>query len=116
MLTSSTRPVPRPSLSLSNLPAAATRPSPPCLFPRKWHFMVSFGASSSAAAAAPAPGVNLQPLESALAKKDSNAVKEALDQLREVGWAKRWSSQPYVSRRTVSHLTRFRVLYTYIYL
>uniref|UniRef100_A0A2P2LAX9 Uncharacterized protein n=1 Tax=Rhizophora mucronata TaxID=61149 RepID=A0A2P2LAX9_RHIMU len=102
MLTSSTRPVPRPSLSLSNLPAAATRPSPPCLFPRKWHFMVSFGASSSAAAAAPAPGVNLQPLESALAKKDSNAVKEALDQLREVGWAKRWSSQPYVSRRTTS--------------
>lgn len=35
-------------------------------------------------------------------QKDSNAVKEALDQLREVGWAKKWSSQPYVSRRTVS--------------
>lgn len=35
-------------------------------------------------------------------QKDSNAVKEALDQLSEVGWAKRWSSQPYVSRRTVS--------------
>ena len=35
-------------------------------------------------------------------QKDSNAVKEALDQLNEVGWAKRWSSQPYVSRRMVS--------------
>lgn len=35
-------------------------------------------------------------------QKDSTAVKEALDQLSEVGWAKQWSSQPYVSRRTVS--------------
>lgn len=35
-------------------------------------------------------------------QKDSAAVTEALDQLREVGWAKQWSSQPYVSRRTVS--------------
>lgn len=35
-------------------------------------------------------------------QKDSNAVKEALDQLREVGWAKKWSSQPYVSRRMTS--------------
>ncbi|KAL2907223.1 EF-hand protein 5 [Bienertia sinuspersici] len=34
--------------------------------------------------------------------KDTDAVKEALDQLREVGWAKRWSSQPYVSRRSAS--------------
>jgi len=35
-------------------------------------------------------------------QKDSSAVKEALDQLSEIGWAKKWSSQPYVSRRTVS--------------
>lgn len=35
-------------------------------------------------------------------QKDSDAVKEALDQLGEIGWAKKWSSQPYVSRRTVS--------------
>lgn len=35
-------------------------------------------------------------------QKDSNAVKEALDQLSEGGWAKKWGSQPYVSRRTVS--------------
>ncbi|KAF8364792.1 hypothetical protein HHK36_033231 [Tetracentron sinense] len=34
--------------------------------------------------------------------KDSDAVKDALDQLREVGWAKKWSSQPYVSRRMTS--------------
>ncbi|PNX92278.1 hypothetical protein L195_g015412 [Trifolium pratense] len=54
-------------------------------------------ASSSAA-----PGVDLNSLDSAIAKKDSNAVKEALDQLSEIGWAKKWSSQPYVSRRTTS--------------
>lgn len=54
-------------------------------------------ASSSAA-----PGIDLTTLESAFAKKDSDAVKEALDQLSEVGWAKKWSSQPYVSRRTTS--------------
>jgi hypothetical protein len=35
-------------------------------------------------------------------QKSSGDVKEALDQLRELGWAKRWSSQPYVSRRTIS--------------
>ncbi|XP_057970754.1 uncharacterized protein LOC131159685 [Malania oleifera] len=49
-----------------------------------------------------APGVDLKTLESAIAKKDSEAAKEALDQLREVGWSKKWSSQPYVSRRTTS--------------
>ncbi|XP_022773858.1 uncharacterized protein LOC111316107 isoform X2 [Durio zibethinus] len=54
-------------------------------------------ASSSAA-----PDVDLKTLESAISKKDSGAVKEALDQLSEVGWAKKWSSQPYVSRRTTS--------------
>ena len=35
-------------------------------------------------------------------QKSSDDVKQALDQLRELGWAKRWGSQPYVSRRTVS--------------
>ncbi|KAL5703814.1 hypothetical protein ACHQM5_022320 [Ranunculus cassubicifolius] len=54
-------------------------------------------ASSSAA---PAPGVDLQGLELAISQKDSDAVKEALDQLSEIGWAKKWKSQPYVSRRT----------------
>ncbi|KAG8383447.1 hypothetical protein BUALT_Bualt04G0014200 [Buddleja alternifolia] len=54
-------------------------------------------ASSSAA-----PGIDFTTLESAIAKKDSSAVKEALDQLSELGWAKKWSSQPYISRRTTS--------------
>lgn len=39
---------------------------------------------------------------SCMVQKDSNDAKQALDQLKELGWAKRWSSQPYVSRRTVS--------------
>ncbi|KAK6287439.1 hypothetical protein POUND7_013618 [Theobroma cacao] len=55
-------------------------------------------ASSSSAA----PDVDLKTLESAISEKDSGAVKEALDQLSEVGWAKKWCSQPYVSRRTTS--------------
>ena len=42
-----------------------------------------------------------------MVQKDSDAVKEALDQLSEIGWAKRWSSQPYVSRRTVSSRLAF---------
>ncbi|KAG5015666.1 hypothetical protein JHK85_021802 [Glycine max] len=53
-------------------------------------------------ASSAAPGVDLNTLESAISKKDSDAVKEALNQLSEVGWAKKWSSQPYVSRRTTS--------------
>ncbi|KDP35243.1 hypothetical protein JCGZ_09402 [Jatropha curcas] len=53
-------------------------------------------------ASSAAPRVDLNTLQSALDKKDSNAVKEALDQLKEDGWAQRWSSQPYVSRRTTS--------------
>ncbi|RDX86948.1 hypothetical protein CR513_31649 [Mucuna pruriens] len=53
-------------------------------------------------ASSAAPGVDLKTLESAISKKDSDAVKEALTQLGEVGWAKKWSSQPYVSRRTTS--------------
>ncbi|XP_060674670.1 uncharacterized protein LOC107425474 isoform X2 [Ziziphus jujuba] len=64
--------------------------------PHKWPVMASSSSSSAA------PGVDLKSLESAIAKKDSTAVKEALDQLSEVGWAKQWSSQPYVSRRTTS--------------
>ncbi|KAF8651318.1 hypothetical protein HU200_063574 [Digitaria exilis] len=52
-------------------------------------------ASSSAAS-----GVDLKALQDAIDKKSSDEVKQALDQLRELGWAKRWSSQPYVSRRT----------------
>ncbi|GMH24524.1 hypothetical protein Nepgr_026367 [Nepenthes gracilis] len=64
-------------------------------------FFVS-SSSSSAAAAAAAPGVDFKALETALAERDSSAVKEALNQLNEVGWAKRWSSQPSVSSRTTS--------------
>ncbi|CAN1190302.1 hypothetical protein LINPERPRIM_LOCUS40212 [Linum perenne] len=59
-------------------------------------------AASSSSSAIPAGGIDLKSLESAVSKKDSNAVKEALDELTQVGWAKRWSSQPYVSRRTTS--------------
>ncbi|XP_019150686.1 PREDICTED: uncharacterized protein LOC109147541, partial [Ipomoea nil] len=66
---------------------------------RKWRLTITLSAASSSSAA---PGVDLTPLQSALSKKDSQAVKEALDQLSEVGWAKVWSSQPYVSRRTTS--------------
>ncbi|XP_052191400.1 uncharacterized protein LOC127800684 [Diospyros lotus] len=60
--------------------------------PRKWQIRASSAA----------PGVDFTTLESAIAKKDSEAVKEALDRLSEVGWAKKWSSQPYVSRRMTS--------------
>ncbi|KAL7192552.1 hypothetical protein ACSBR2_024383 [Camellia fascicularis] len=60
---------------------------------RKWRIRASSAASS---------GVQFTTLESAIAKKDSDAVKEALDQLSEVGWANKWSSQPYVSRRMTS--------------
>jgi hypothetical protein len=38
-------------------------------------------------------------------QKDREEAKQALDQLKELGWAKRWSSQPYMSRRTVSATT-----------
>ncbi|XVF61755.1 hypothetical protein PTKIN_Ptkin08bG0156100 [Pterospermum kingtungense] len=67
-----------------------------CFKPKKLQLQIR--ASSSSAA----PDVDLNTLESAISKKDSDAVKEALDQLSEVGWAKKWSSQPYVSRRTTS--------------
>ncbi|CAO2828248.1 unnamed protein product [Amaranthus hypochondriacus] len=58
--------------------------------------------TSSTSSANALTTVDFNPLQSALEKKDSDAVKEALDQLSEIGWAKRWSSQPYVSRRTTS--------------
>ncbi|KAH1251115.1 hypothetical protein GmHk_05G014101 [Glycine max] len=58
--------------------------------------------TTSTRASSAAPGVDLNTLEFAISKKDSDAVKEALNQLSEVGWAKKWSSQPYVSCRTVS--------------
>lgn len=61
------------------------------------HWRVA-AASSSAAAS----GVDLKALSSAIDKKDSEEAKQALDQLKELGWAKRWSSQPYMSRRTTS--------------
>ncbi|XWS41476.1 hypothetical protein CRYUN_Cryun17cG0085100 [Craigia yunnanensis] len=67
------------------------------LTPKKLELQLQLRASSSAA-----PDVDLNTLGSAISKKDSGAVKEALDQLSEVGWAKKWSSQPYVSRRTTS--------------
>uniref|UniRef100_A0A0E0DIY0 Uncharacterized protein n=1 Tax=Oryza meridionalis TaxID=40149 RepID=A0A0E0DIY0_9ORYZ len=62
---------------------------------RQWRRVAA--ASSSAA-----PGVDLKALQAAIDKKDSEEVKQAMDQLKELGWAKRWSSQPYVSRRTTS--------------
>ncbi|XVF15074.1 hypothetical protein REPUB_Repub09cG0118000 [Reevesia pubescens] len=67
--------------------------------PRKLELQMQIRASSSSSAA---PDIDLNTLESAISKKDSVAVKEALDQLSEIGWAKKWSSQPYVSRRTTS--------------
>ncbi|XP_062184229.1 uncharacterized protein LOC133888114 [Phragmites australis] len=57
---------------------------------------------AAAASSSAASGVGLKALQSAIDKKSSDDVKQALDQLRELGWAKRWSSQPYVSRRTTS--------------
>ncbi|PPD79297.1 hypothetical protein GOBAR_DD23769 [Gossypium barbadense] len=69
------------------------------LTPRKSELQLQIIRASSSAAA---PDVDLNTLESAISKKDSEAVKEALNQLSEVGWAKKWSSQPYVSRRTTS--------------
>ncbi|KAL1569581.1 hypothetical protein AAHA92_01044 [Salvia divinorum] len=54
------------------------------------------------ASSSTAPGIDFSTLESAVAKKDSDGVREALDQLREVGWAKKWSSQPYISCSTTS--------------
>lgn len=68
------------------------------LRPRNPPTQAAVSSSSSAAS----PGVDLSTLESAINKKDSSGVKEALDRLGEEGWAKKWSSQPYMSRRTTS--------------
>ncbi|KAI5074663.1 hypothetical protein GOP47_0010624 [Adiantum capillus-veneris] len=55
---------------------------------------------ASSAAGEQVQSVDLLPLQQALSKKDGDAVMEALEQLRQAGWAKVWNSQPYVSRRT----------------
>ncbi|KAL2521487.1 hypothetical protein Fot_25410 [Forsythia ovata] len=81
------------SLSVSSFLTNSTQFHICLIKPRKF----CVGASSSTA-----PGIDLTTLESAVSKKDSDAVKKALDQLSEIGWAKKWSSQPYVSRRTTS--------------
>ncbi|KAM0871806.1 hypothetical protein ACQ4PT_039141 [Festuca glaucescens] len=57
---------------------------------------------ASASSSAAASRVDLKALGSAIDKNDSEEAKQALDQLKELGWAKRWSSQPYMSRRTTS--------------
>ncbi|GMP32786.1 hypothetical protein CsSME_00006387 [Camellia sinensis var. sinensis] len=62
----------------------------------------SSSSSSSSTSSTASSGVQFTTLESAIAKKDSDAVKKALDQLSEVGWANKWSSQPYVSCRMTS--------------
>ncbi|MQM05568.1 hypothetical protein Taro_038384 [Colocasia esculenta] len=49
-----------------------------------------------------APSVGLETLQAAINKEDSDAVRVALDQLNQTGWAKKWNSQPYVSCRTTS--------------
>ncbi|XP_010531414.1 PREDICTED: uncharacterized protein LOC104807722 [Tarenaya hassleriana] len=62
-----------------------------------------FPSAASASSSSPAaPGIDFTSLDSAINKKDSDGVKEALDRLSEAGWAKKWSSQPYLSRRTTS--------------
>ncbi|XP_015691728.2 uncharacterized protein LOC102705433 isoform X2 [Oryza brachyantha] len=75
-----------------NKPLRLIAAAPP---PRQWR-------AAAAASSSAAPGVDLKALQAAIDKKDGEEVKQALDQLRELGWAKRWSSQPYVSRRTTS--------------
>ncbi|KAM0871807.1 hypothetical protein ACQ4PT_039141 [Festuca glaucescens] len=64
---------------------------------------------ASASSSAAASRVDLKALGSAIDKNDSEEAKQALDQLKELGWAKRWSSQPYMSRRTVSAATVLRM-------
>ncbi|KAI3850112.1 hypothetical protein MKW98_001056 [Papaver atlanticum] len=64
---------------------------------RRWRIK-----ASSSTVPSPSPGVDLKTLEAAISKKDSDSAKEALDKLREDGWAKNWSSHPYVSRRMTS--------------
>ncbi|KAI3451080.1 hypothetical protein Pfo_007745 [Paulownia fortunei] len=90
------------SLSLSSLVFSLYKPTP---FNYPAHNSIVLTKPSKClvrASSSAAPGIDFTTLESAIAKKDSDGVKEALDQLREVGWAKKWSSQPYVSCRTTS--------------
>ncbi|CAH8263047.1 unnamed protein product [Arabidopsis lyrata] len=73
------------------------------LHPRNLPILAAVSPSSSSSSSPTASsGFDLSSLESAINKKDSNGVKEALDKLSEEGWAKKWSSQPYLSRRTTS--------------
>eukprot|EP00250_Pteridium_aquilinum_P000475 c10518_g1_i1 orf=92-1117(+) len=55
---------------------------------------------ATSAAGEQVQSIDLLPLQEALSKKDGDAVTEALEQLRQAGWAKLWNSQPYASRRT----------------
>ncbi|BBH05616.1 hypothetical protein Prudu_017061, partial [Prunus dulcis] len=89
---------PMTSLAMASLTLSLSKPASSSSSSSS-HFYRQFRTRASSSAA---PGVDLNTLQSAIAKKDSSAVKEALDQLSEVGWAKKWSSQPYVSRRTTS--------------
>ncbi|XP_008784603.1 uncharacterized protein LOC103703506 isoform X1 [Phoenix dactylifera] len=87
------------AIPLPSLVVPRSRRSPPLeSHLRSWQVVKKWRIGASSAA----PGVDLKALEAAIAKKDSNAVKEILDQLSQIGWAKKWSSQPYVSRRTTS--------------
>ncbi|CAL9135375.1 unnamed protein product [Musa textilis] len=79
-------------------PNPRSSPPPPDPYLRSSPVLKKWRTGASSAA----PGVDLKPLETAIAKKDSVAVKENLDQLNQIGWAKKWSSQPYVSRRMTS--------------
>ncbi|KAL9300243.1 putative peptidase M41 [Arabidopsis thaliana] len=72
------------------------------LHPRNPLIQAAVSSSSSSSSPTASSGFDLSSLESAINKKDSNGVKEALDKLSEEGWAKKWSSQPYLSRRTTS--------------
>ncbi|XP_078429630.1 uncharacterized protein LOC144701753 isoform X2 [Wolffia australiana] len=64
-------------------------------------FLTSRRGKFCAEALPAASQVDFETLQTAISKKDSDATKKALDLLSESGWAKKWSSQPYVSRRTV---------------
>ncbi|CAN6477855.1 unnamed protein product [Victoria cruziana] len=50
----------------------------------------------------PTQEIDLKTLETAIQSKNTDAIRSALDQLNEAGWAKKWRSQPYVSRRSTS--------------
>lgn len=92
-----------PASSLGNTPIASfNRHFRFRLHPRNPLIQAAVSPSSSSSSPTASSGFDLSSLESAINKKDSNGVKEALDKLSEEGWAKKWSSQPYLSRRTTS--------------